>query len=55
MDKLNIMLVKTLKKGGFGFFHMGPHGSPADCKSSWVASNGSRETQEHEIGYQVTI
>jgi len=41
MDKLNILLVKNLKKGGFGFCpSMGPGASSANLKSAWVASNG---------------
>jgi hypothetical protein len=45
MDLLNIMLVKNLKKGGFGFcLSMGLGASSANCKSVWVASNGSKET-----------
>jgi len=46
MGKLNIMLVKNLKKGGFGFcFCMGPGVSSTNCKRTGVASNGSRETE----------
>ncbi len=40
------MLVKNLKKGGFGFSpRMGPGASSANRKRTWVASNGSRETE----------
>jgi len=47
MDKLNIMLVKNLKKEGFGFCpSMGPGASSANLKSAWVA-NKNRKPQAH--------
>ncbi len=40
------MFEKNLKKGGFGFCPcMGPSASSAIRKSAWVASNGSRKTE----------
>jgi hypothetical protein len=40
------MLEKNLQKGGFGFCpRMDPSASSAICKSEWVASNGSRNTE----------
>ncbi len=42
------MLEKNLEKGGCGFCpRMGPSASSAICKSAWVASNGSRKSDNN--------